>query len=337
MASFINILCRKLHSIEQKYKGKRLKLSSRDVAFTAIFAAFSAVVIKVLPGIPIVGVPSANIKFDAVLAPVYGLILGPYLGFTAALFGGLITAGSPFDILTSFSPAVSALVAGFLTQRSVGDGEGRVKGWMVATGVSSLLILGWYATWVGQEAPFYPVLHFAGLVLILVTRGWTAKTFKEGNVQKETWHVKPSYFLVGIVTVVIAYMLTRPYAQDVWILPYLSLPLFLLGGIVIVYSLFGLGRISFVSAVSVASYCGIIADHMLGNLVFIESVDIFIPLNIIEDYFLKPLRLPSIPALFMYMIPVSAVERILLTIVATIIGIGLVLALRRANLLTRKL
>jgi hypothetical protein len=37
------------------------------------------------------------------------------------------------------------------------------------------------------------------------------------------------------------------------------------------------------------------------------------------------------------MVPVSTVERILFTIVATIIGMGLILALRKTNLLTRKL
>ena len=313
-----------------------MNLSSRDVAFMAIFAALSAVVIRVLPGIPIVGATGANIKFDAVFAPIYGLIIGPYLGFAAALFGGLITAGSPFDILTSFSPAISALVAGFLTKESVGNREGKIKGWMIAATVLSLLILGWYLTGVGQLAPFYPLLHFAGLGFTLVSRGWVAKAFRklEGNTEK--WRVKPAYLLLGLVMWVVAYMFTRPYSSDVWILPYLSIPMFLVGGILVVYSLFGLGRSSFILAVSIASYCGIIADHMLGNLVFIASIDVFIPLSVIEDYFLKPLGLPSIPALFMYMIPVSAVERILFTMIATIIGIGLIHALHKANLLTRK-
>jgi hypothetical protein len=36
------------------------------------------------------------------------------------------------------------------------------------------------------------------------------------------------------------------------------------------------------------------------------------------------------------MIPVSAVERILFTVVATILGVGLILAIRKANLVTRK-
>lgn len=337
VASFINALCKNLHCNEHNYRGKLLKLSSRDVALMAIFAAFSAVVIRVLPGIPIVGATGSNIKFDAVLAPIYGLIIGPYLGFAAALFGGLITAGSPFDILTSFSPAVSALVAGFLTKENVGNGEGKIRGWMIAATVLGLLILGWYLTGVGQQAPFYPVLHFVGLVFILATRGWTANAFKEVTAEAEKWRVKPAYLFIGISLWVVAYMFTRPYSSDVWVLPYLSLPMFLMGGVLVVYSLFGIGRSSFVFAVSMSSYCGIIADHMLGNLVFIASINVFIPLSVIEDYFLKPFGLPNVPALFMYMIPVSAVERVLFTIVATIIGIGLILALRRTNLLTRKL
>jgi len=315
----------------------KFKLSARDVAFVAIFASFSAVVIKFLPGIPIVGVPGSAIKFDAVLAPIYGLVIGPYLGFLAALIGGLITAGSPFDILTSFSPAVSALVAGFLTQKNASNNGNRIRGWMLASLVLGLLILGWYLTGVGQRAPFYPILHFAGLALILVTRDWTAKTFKEGNVEGRSWQVRPAHLLVGIIIIVMAYMFTRPYSSDVWILPYLSLPMFLVGGTIIVYSLFGIGRSSFVLAVSLASYCAIIADHMLGNLIFINVINVFIPLSVIEEYFLKPLGLPDIPALFMYMIPVSAVERILFTVVATILGVGLILALRKTNLLTRKL
>jgi hypothetical protein len=100
--------------------------------------------------------------------------------------------------------------------------------------------------------------------------------------------------------------------------------------------LFGIGKSPFILAVSVASYCGTIADHMLGNLVFIGSINVLIPPSVV-DSFLQPLGLPNVSALFMYMIPVSALERILFTIVATIIGIGLILALRRANLTTRKL
>jgi uncharacterized membrane protein len=315
----------------------KFRLSAQDVAFMAVFAAFSAIVIKILPGIPIVGVPDASIKLDAAVAPIYGLIIGPYLGFLAALIGGFVTAGSPFDILTSFCPAVSALIAGFITQKNFGNNEGRIKGWMIASLVLGLLIFGWYFTGVGQRAPFYPILHIAGLILIFGTREWTAKVYKEGKVEGKSSQVKPPYLLGGVMIMVVAYMFTQPYSSDVWIIPYLSLPMFFVGGIMIVYSLFGTGRRSFVLAVAVASYCGIIADHMLGNLIFISSINVFIPLSVIEEYFLKPLGLPDIPSLFMYMIPVSALERVLFTAVAVTIGVGLILALRRANLSTRKL
>ena len=313
-----------------------IKLSAQDVAFMAIFAALSAIVIKILPGIPIVGVGGANIKFDAVLAPIYGMIIGPYLGFLAALIGGLITAGNPFDILTSFSPAVSALIAGLLTQKSVGSGESKIKGWIIASIVLGLLILGWYSTGVGQKAPFYPILHIGGFILIIATRGWTINAFKQGNVEGKGWYVKPSYPLGGIIIMVVAYMFTMPYSSDVWILPYLSLPMFLIGAVMIVYGLFGTGKNSFVLAIATASYCGIIADHMLGNLVFINSINVFIPLSWLDANVLKPMGLPDVPSLFMYMIPVSALERILFTVVATILGVGLILALRRVNVSTRK-
>ncbi len=315
----------------------RFRLSTQDVAFMAIFAAFSVIVIRILPGIPIVGVVGANIKFDVAVAPIYGLIIGPYLGFLAALIGGLITAGDPFSILTSFAPAISALVAGLLVRENVGNNESKIRGWMLALVVLGCLILGWYLTGVGQRAPLYPVLHVAGFVLVLLTRGWTAKAFKAAKMEGKNWQVKPYALLGGILLMVVAYMFTRPYSSDLWIIPYMSLPMFFAGGIAIVYSLFGSGKSSFVSSISLACYCGIIADHMVGNLVFINAVDILIPFSVIEEYFLAPLGLPDVPSLFMYMIPVSALERILFTVVAVIIGVGLILALKRANLLTRRL
>jgi len=314
----------------------RPRLSTRDVALVAVFAALSVVVCKVVPGIPIVGVPDASIKFDAALAPIYGLILGPYLGFLAALIGGFVAAGSVFSILTSFCTAVSALVAGLLTRERYSVRKHNVNGWVLAAVILGVLILGWYATWVGQRAPSYPILHFAGLLAILVSRGRIAKSFQEGDMSLRGWRVRPYPTFGGILIVVSAYMFSRPYLSQIELLPFLSLPLYLLGGIMILYGVFGGGRGGFVFAVCLASYVGVIADHMLGNLIFISVVDVLIPLEVIEKYFLKPHGLPDIPSLFMYMIPVSAVERLLLTVIATLFGIGLVLTLRRAGLLPQQ-
>lgn len=314
----------------------RFKLSARDVAFVAIFAALSVIIVKVIPGVPIVGVPEASIKLDVAVAPIYGLVVGPYLGFLAAFVGGLIAAGSWFSVLTSFCTAVSALVAGLLTQRNYSSHSHSIRGWMVAGAILCLLILGWYMTWVGQRAPFYPLLHFAALLAILVTRGWTATSFEEGSEGKEKkWRLKPGYLLCGVLIIVSAYVVTRPYLEEISFLPYLSLPLYFFGGILILYGLFTEGRAKFAGAIGLASYSGIIADHMLGNLIFINVIGLLIPMGDIEEYFLKPLNLPDVPSLFMYMIPVSTVERIVFTAIATLFGVGLVLTLRRSGLLPR--
>lgn len=318
------------------------KLSTRDVALMAVFAALSAIVCKFVPGIPIVGVPEASIKFDAALAPIYGLVIGPYLGFVAALFGGLIVASSFFSVLTSFCTAISALVAGLLIRGDCSFRGYSVKGWVLAALVLGLLILGWYGTWVGQQAPLYPVLHLFGLFIILAFRGRIATYFKGGGTENETsWVMKPYYVLSGFSVMFSAYIISKPYWLDIgWtdFLPYLSLPLYFLGGIAILYGVFGggEGRSKIVLAVGLSSYCGIIADHMLGNIIFISVINILIPLSVIQEYFLEPLGLPGIPALFMYLIPISAVERFLLTAIATIVGIGLILALHRGGLLFRK-
>jgi len=333
------MLCRKLHSYYRNYTGVYMsssRLSTINVAFLAIFIALSVIVIKLVPGIPIVGVPGSEIKFDAAIAPVYGMVIGPYLGFLAALIGGLLTSGNPFTFLTSFAPAVSAMVAGFLTSGKVAE-KVRVPAWIAAAVILGALIAGWYLTWVGVKAPLYPILHLAGFFAILITRRWVAKSFEEIGVKKEGWLFKPGLIFLGIIMIALAYLFSKPYvSEEIWMAPYFSLPLYIIAAIFILYGIFGGGKFSFISSTFLASYCGIIADHMIGNLIFIGVIDIFIPFQFIQEQFLTPLGLPDIPSLFMYMIPISAAERILMTIMATIFGVGLLTALYRAGLLPRK-
>lgn len=306
----------------------KLKLSARDVAFVGVFAALSVVVIRVIPGFPIIGLSESQIKFDAAIAPIYGLILGPYLGSLAAFIGGIVLANSWFSVLTSFAPAVSALVAGLLTQKSYTSTSRRFPGWAAAAIILGLLILGWYATWVGQNALLYPLLHLSALLTILVFRGHIAKAFKNSEETRKGWSFKPNYILLGILVIVLAYILPKPYLSEIEALSYLSLPLYFLAGALILHGIFGgeEGKVNFVAAVAVSTYAGIIADHMIGNLAYISLIGIVFP----------PEWLPSTPALFMSILPVSVVERLVFTAIATVFGVGLVLALRRAGLFPRK-
>jgi hypothetical protein len=312
-----------------------LRLSTRNVAFLAIFIALSVIVIRFVPGIPIVGVPDSDIKFDAAIAPIYGMVIGPYLGFLAALIGGLLTSGSPFTFLTSFSPAVSAMVAGFLTHKKITD-EIEIPGWSAAATMLGLLIAGWYSTWVGRQALFYPILHLTGFFAILITRKWTAESFDQIGLKKEEWQFRSNYILLGIVMTACAYVFSKPYISEyLWVLPYFSLPLYIIAAVLILYGIFGRGKYSFVSSTFLASYCGIISDHMLGNIIFIGVIDIFIPFKYIQES-LGNLGLPDVPSLFMYMIPVSAAERMIMTVIATVFAVGLLMALFRAGLLSTR-
>lgn len=231
-----------------------------------------------VPGIPIIGLPGARITLDTAIAPVYGLVIGPYLGALAALIGGIVVAGykgwDMFSVLTSFSPAVSALVAGMLSRRELRFGGSHFRGWVGAALILSILIVGWYLTWVGQRAPLYPILHGIGLLIILGFRDRISMLFESG------------------------------------------------------------ARKSLTLAVLLSSYCGLISDHMLGNLIFILGVGWFIPLGTVESI-LEAMGLPSIPALFMFVIPISAVERATMSIVAAVFGTSLILALRSARMMPR--
>lgn len=303
-----------------------LKLSSRDVALMAIFAALSAIVVKVVPGIPIIGLPSASIKFDAALAPIYGMIIGPYLGFLAGLVGGLVVADHPFSVLTSFATAISALVAGFLVQSVHASEVKKINGWMIASAVVGLLIIGWYATLVGRLFPFYPILHLAGLFIILVGRTKIATAFEKEGESGGRWQPKPYVLLFGILAFVLGYILSKLYLVQVELVSYFSLPLYLIGGVAIVYGLLG-SRVKekFVLAIALASYCGIIADHMVGNLMFIQFAEPFwgFPTEVVLGFFIEAA-------------PISVVERLLFTTIATIVGVGLISSLRRAGLYLKR-
>ena len=237
----------------------RFKLTTRKLAFTSVFAALSAVVAEFIPGIPVIGVQGSSIKFDAALAPIWGIVLGPNLGCLAALIGGLAAAGTNFlSILTSFCTAVSAYVAGVLTQKEVRVSSVKLKGWIVGSLVSFLLILGWYSMPVGREAPYYPVLQTAGFLIPLIFRGWISRNFMEG------------------------------------------------------------GKKALLS-ICMASYCGIVSDHMLGNLIYLSMF-------------------PNLTAIiFMSVLPISVVERTVLTLIATVIGSSLVLSLRLERLFPREM
>lgn len=114
-----------------------MKISSRHVALVAIFAALYFVLSLISPYVPAIGIPELKIKLEALIASVFGLILGPYLGGLAAFLGAFIAwvlppgSMSPYGAPFLLSPPINALVVGFIFYRR----------WKWAFALFSLLIL----------------------------------------------------------------------------------------------------------------------------------------------------------------------------------------------------
>jgi hypothetical protein len=261
---------------QAKSTGRRL--GTKEVAYVAVFSALSVVVETVIPGIPIIGVQGGQITLDAVLAPIYGMVIGPYLGALAAFIGGIVVAkGNVFNILTSFAPSVSAFVAGMMVRKPFSS-KTFLEGWKLSAITLSVLIAAWYLTEVGRAIPLYPILHLSGLAIILLLREKASNFFWSDDKKR------------------------------------------------------------LLTAVACASFCGLISDHMFGNLAFILLIGWLIPLQLTLPPWLKfpgwayGMNVISLPPIFMYVLPISTIERTLMTLVATIVGVSLIIALRSAHL-----
>ncbi|MCL5877781.1 MAG: ECF transporter S component [Candidatus Bathyarchaeota archaeon] len=94
------------------------KITTRQIALAAIFAAlYVAVNVAVPLAIP-VGIGGLTISLSALIATLFGIVLGPYLGTAAALLGAavsfVLTGMSPYNLPFLLSPPLNAFVSGAL-------------------------------------------------------------------------------------------------------------------------------------------------------------------------------------------------------------------------------
>lgn len=97
----------------------KIKITTKQVALTAIFAAIYAV-FRIIPTVPMVGMPGAYFALSDILAPIYGIILGPYIGGLSVLIGTFTAMGAkaPVFLGLDFLPGfVNAVALGFLVRR----------------------------------------------------------------------------------------------------------------------------------------------------------------------------------------------------------------------------
>jgi len=97
-----------------------VKLTTRQIALIAIFSALYTV-LRMAPAFPMIGVQGGRFSASDALAPLYGILLGPYIGGFSVILGTFIAIalGRPLSFMfLDFLPAtINAISLGFLIRR----------------------------------------------------------------------------------------------------------------------------------------------------------------------------------------------------------------------------
>lgn len=120
------------------------RLSAKTIAFVGIFAAFHATLYLISPNF-------LWRNWAIYLAPIEGMILGPWAGFTAALLGstiGRVILPNPLWMFGMIAEPLSVLAAGFLTRNK----------WQPVVALYAIMFAAYFISPLGQTLPLWPML-----------------------------------------------------------------------------------------------------------------------------------------------------------------------------------
>ena len=92
---------------------------TKIIALISIFTALYAV-LRIIPTVPMIGGSGASFSLSDIIAPIYGLILGPYIGGLSVILGSFLAmfGKAPVFLGLDFLPAtVAAVSVGLLMKR----------------------------------------------------------------------------------------------------------------------------------------------------------------------------------------------------------------------------
>ncbi|MBN1683328.1 ECF transporter S component [Candidatus Bathyarchaeota archaeon] len=154
-------------------------MKTKTLALSTILAALYAAC-SFLPGFPVIGVSGSKIDIVRAFDIFYGIILGPFYGPLAAFLGsftGKFLSGGGFSIfLTPLAPITAFVAAGLYHEKIFG-----IKGWILSSSISTILIIGWFFTEVGRGAPFYPIPHIIGLIMMILFKNRNLMLFNSNK------------------------------------------------------------------------------------------------------------------------------------------------------------
>jgi len=128
-------------------------LSTKSLGFVCVFAAFHVILYLISP-------PVLWRNWAIYLAPIEGIVLGPWAGFSAALIGstvGRIVLPTSLWMFGIFAEPLSVLAAGFLVRGA----------WKPVVAIYAVMFLAYFASPLGRGLPVWP-LSDALIALCLV-------------------------------------------------------------------------------------------------------------------------------------------------------------------------
>ena len=155
--------------------------NTKTIALISIFTALYAV-LRIMPSMPMIGVAGAQFSLSDILAPIYGIILGPFTGGLSIILGTFLgmAMGKPvFFMFLDFLPGlVGAVSLGLLMK----------KKWIYAIVLNVILLAVFlihpntsvFVDYSGVLLPF-AWLHIAALIILISPVGRKLATWINTN------------------------------------------------------------------------------------------------------------------------------------------------------------
>ncbi len=200
---------------------KHLNRNTKAIAAIAIFSALYAA-LRIIPTVPMIGT-GATFHLSDILAPLFGILLGPYVGGISIIIGTLAAIGlgtpAPFfglDFLPAFVVAVSL---GFLVRGK----------WLPVVILNAALLVSYAvnpltANFIATPWGTFPYLwmHILAFIILISPLGRKAgKWVKEINPPEKVELTKGyiayltgglAGLIIGIILLVLALLMSEPFA-----------------------------------------------------------------------------------------------------------------------------
>jgi len=190
------------------------QLTTKDVALTVCFTALYAVLASI-PIFQILGMPNRSITAAAVVAPIIGVLLGPYVGVLSTALGGTIGFfNGSFSPPSFVSGVVTALCAGLLYKGK--------RIWCAMVYLLFLAVFSFYPyigpAWLFPPSMWFQIVGF--IILVSPLQTMATQNLKSDNNARFFF----AFFIVSLVATLagqisgsLTFMLISPVPADGWL------------------------------------------------------------------------------------------------------------------------